>query len=212
MDTVVCDAIVCWGWGSTDRDRIRLNKMVKRASSVLGCPLDSVEEVVDRRMLAKLTSIMDNSSHPLHHTVRTLSSSFSARLLHPQCRKERYCYLQNFLYDHVQRVRMGPHLSTALSLNIGSGCVLGRLLYTLYTYDCVSTHPDNAIIKFADDTTLVGLISDGDETAYKDKFQRLVGWCADNNFVLNTSKIKELVVDFGRRKSNLQPIRINASQ
>lgn len=95
---MVCDAIVCWGWGSTDRDRMRLNKLVKRASSVLGCPLDSVEEVVDRRMLAKRTSIMDNSSHPLHHTVKTLSSSFSARLLHPQCRKECYRYLRRLSF------------------------------------------------------------------------------------------------------------------
>lgn len=52
----------------------------------------------------------------------------------------------------------------------------------------------------------MGLISDGNETAYRDKVQRLVGWCADNNFVLNTSKTKELIVDFGRRKSDLQPI------
>ena len=93
-DTVVASAvfyaIVCWGGGSTDRDRKRLNKLVKRASSVLGCPLDSIEEVADRRMLAKLTSIMDNTSHPLHHTVENLSSSFSTRLLHPQCKKERY--------------------------------------------------------------------------------------------------------------------------
>lgn len=72
---------------------MRLNKLVKRASSFLGCTLDSTEEVVDRRMLAKLTSIMDNSSHPLHYTVKTLSSFFSARLLLPQCRKKRCSYL-----------------------------------------------------------------------------------------------------------------------
>ena len=33
------------------------------------------------------------------------------------------------------------------------------LLYTLYTHDCTPTHPENAIIKFADDKTIVGLIS-----------------------------------------------------
>ena len=93
-DTVVASAIfyavVCWGGGCTERDRNRLNKLVKRASSVVGCPLDSVEDVGERRMLAKLTSIMHNTSHPLHETVGALSSSFSHRLLHPQCRKERY--------------------------------------------------------------------------------------------------------------------------
>ena len=70
-------AVVCWAPGSTERDRKRLNKLVRKATSVLGCPLDSVEEVAERRVLSKLRSIMDNTSHPLHHTVEELSSSFS---------------------------------------------------------------------------------------------------------------------------------------
>ena len=93
-DSVVASAIfyavVCWGYGSSERDRKRLNKLVKRAGSVLDCPLDSIEEVGERRMLVELMSIMDNPSHPLHETVEALSSSFSNRLLHPRCQKESY--------------------------------------------------------------------------------------------------------------------------
>ncbi|KAK3567883.1 hypothetical protein QTP86_027321, partial [Hemibagrus guttatus] len=93
-DTVVASAIlytiVCWVGGSTERDRKRLNKLFRRPSSVLGCPLDLVEEVGERRMLAKLRSIMNNTSYPLYGTVEILCSSFSSRLLHPQCRKEHY--------------------------------------------------------------------------------------------------------------------------
>lgn len=63
--------------GSTDRDRKRLNKLVRKANSVLGCPLDTTEEVGGRRMLAKLTSIRDNSS--LYQTAEALGSSFSLR-------------------------------------------------------------------------------------------------------------------------------------
>ena len=112
-------------------------------------------------------------------------------------------------YQCVQRVRVGPHLSTALSLSTGSpqGFVLSPLLYTLYTYDCVSTHPSNIVIKFADDTNVVGLISEGDETPYRTEIQRLVGWCAENNLV--TSKTKKLIVDYRRRKPVLQSIYIN---
>ncbi|XP_054628152.1 uncharacterized protein LOC129179220 isoform X2 [Dunckerocampus dactyliophorus] len=82
----------CFGrrGGSTDRDRSRINRLIRRASSVLDGPLDCVEEVGERRMLAKLTSIMDNTSHPLHDTVVSLGSSFSSRLLHPRCKKERF--------------------------------------------------------------------------------------------------------------------------
>ena len=67
-----------------ERDRKRLNKLVRRASSVLDCSLDSTEEVGDRRMQVKLNSIMDSTSHPLDDTLGALSSSFSNRLLLPQ--------------------------------------------------------------------------------------------------------------------------------
>ncbi|KAI3372609.1 hypothetical protein L3Q82_023086 [Scortum barcoo] len=45
-DSVVASAIfygiVCWASSITDRDRRRMDRLVRRASSVLGCPLDSV--------------------------------------------------------------------------------------------------------------------------------------------------------------------------
>ena len=40
------------------------------------------------------------------------------------------------------------------------GCVLSPLLYSLFTHDCTARHDSNTIIKFADFTTVVGLISD----------------------------------------------------
>ena len=81
--SALLNAVVSWGGSSKDRDRKRLNKLVRRASSVLDCLLDSTDVVGERRMFAKLTSIMDNTSHPLHWTAEALSSSFSSRLLHP---------------------------------------------------------------------------------------------------------------------------------
>ncbi|KAI3364550.1 hypothetical protein L3Q82_011346, partial [Scortum barcoo] len=80
--------VVCWGGGCSERDKKRLNRLIKRASSVCGSPLDSIEVMGERRALAKLSTIMDNTSHPLHQTVGALSSSFSNRLRHPRCRKE----------------------------------------------------------------------------------------------------------------------------
>ncbi|KAI3366392.1 hypothetical protein L3Q82_000452 [Scortum barcoo] len=70
--------------GCSERDKKRLNRLIKRASSVCGCPLDSIEVMGERRALAKLSTIMDNTSHPLHQTVGALSSSFSNRLRHPR--------------------------------------------------------------------------------------------------------------------------------
>ncbi|KAI3374145.1 hypothetical protein L3Q82_006004 [Scortum barcoo] len=56
--------LVCWGGGCSERDKKRLNRLIKRASSVCGCPLDSIEVMGERRALAKLSTIMDNTSHP----------------------------------------------------------------------------------------------------------------------------------------------------
>ena len=46
------------------------------------------------------------------------------------------------------------------------------------------------IIKFIDDTTMVGLITDDDQAAYKEEVRDLAVWCQDNNFSLNVSKTK----------------------
>ncbi|KAI3373301.1 hypothetical protein L3Q82_006606 [Scortum barcoo] len=67
--SVVSYAVVCWGGGCSEREKKRLNRLIKRASSVCGCPLDSIEVMGERRALAKLSTIMDNTSHPLHQTV-----------------------------------------------------------------------------------------------------------------------------------------------
>ncbi|KAM3860445.1 uncharacterized protein ofcc1 [Diretmus argenteus] len=80
------------------------------------------------------------------------------------------------------------------------GCVLSLLLYSLFTYDCTPVHDSNTIIKFADVTAVI--ISNNDESAYREEVQHLSAWCIDNNLALNTKKTKELIVDF--RKSTLK--------
>ena len=63
-----------------------------------------------------------------------------------------------------QVVKVGNNISTSLTLNTGApqGCILSPLLYSLLTYDCVAMHASNSIIKFADNTTEVGLITNND--------------------------------------------------
>src|SRR4029434_3262600 len=79
--------------------------------------------------------------------------------------------------------------------------------------DCTAVHGSNTIVKFADDTTVIGLINNNDESAYREEIQHLAVWCANNNLALNTKKIKELIVDFRRSKGcTYTPIRINGSE
>jgi len=67
------------------------------------------------------------------------------------------------LATRSQVVRVGKHTSRPLTLNIGSpqGCVLIPILYSLYTHDCVAR--SSSIVKFVDDTVVVGLMSVNDE-------------------------------------------------
>ncbi|KAJ8362640.1 hypothetical protein SKAU_G00114710 [Synaphobranchus kaupii] len=94
-----------------------------------------------------------------------------SKLLHLQLLPPICAWIKDFLTNRPQTVELGPHLSSSLSLSTSSpqGCVLSSLLYSLYTHDCTPSHPSNTVIKFADDTTVVGLISGGDETAYRDE-------------------------------------------
>ncbi len=68
------------------------------------------------------------------------------------------------------------------------------------THDCVSSHSSTSIVKFADDTVVLGLINNDDEAAYLDEVKRLTSWCQDNCLSLNVSKTKELIVDFRKRQ------------
>ena len=111
-------------------------------------------------------------------------------------------WILNFLTGRRQAVRMGNITSSSRTLNTGApqGCVLSPLLYSLFTHDCVATYSSNTIIKFADDTTVIGLITDGDETAYREEVRALTSWCQDNNLHLNVSKTKELIVDYRKKQ------------
>ncbi len=120
-------------------------------------------------------------------------------------------WIMDFLTNRPQCVKLGIHRSSSLTLSTVSpqGCVLSPLLYCLYTFDCTSTHFSNHIIKFADDTTVIGLISGNEESAYRDEVGKLMLWCSENNLVLNTKKTKELIVDFRKSKADPLPIIIN---
>ncbi|KAK5853457.1 hypothetical protein PBY51_014606 [Eleginops maclovinus] len=115
-------------------------------------------------------------------------------------------WILSFLTGRSQAVWMGKITSSTLTLNTGApqGCVLSPLLYSLFTHDCVATHSSNTIIKFADDTTVIGLITDGDETAYREEVRALTSWCQDHNLHLNVNKTKEQIVDYRKRQREAQ--------
>ncbi|KAK1792853.1 hypothetical protein P4O66_012763 [Electrophorus voltai] len=123
-------------------------------------------------------------------------------------------WISNFLTDRPQSVRVGNCASSTLTLSTGApqGCVLSPLLYSLYTYDCTATSSSTIIVKFADDTVIMGLISDNDERAYLEEIKHLENWCQENNLLLNVSKTKELIVDCSKKQErHYQPVRIGGT-
>ena len=82
--------------------------------------------------------------------------------------------------------------------------MLSPLLNSLFTHDCVDKHASNSIIKFAYNTTVVGLITN-DETAYREEVRALGVWSQENNFSLNVNKTKEMIVDFRKQQREHPP-------
>ena len=73
-------------------------------------------------------------------------------------------WILDFLLERPQVVKLsGSNISKTAILNTGApqGCVLSPALYSLFTHDCVSKEGDGTLtVKFADDTTLAGFITD----------------------------------------------------
>ncbi|KAI2650743.1 putative RNA-directed DNA polymerase from transposon BS [Labeo rohita] len=119
-------------------------------------------------------------------------------------------WITSFLTDRQQLVRLGKLTSGTRTISTGApqGCVLSPLLFSLYTNDCTSKDPSVKLLKFADDTTVIGLIRDGDESAYRQEVEQLSLWCSRNNLELNTLKTVEMMVDFRRKPPALTPLSI----
>ncbi|KAL0146840.1 hypothetical protein M9458_057779, partial [Cirrhinus mrigala] len=154
-----------------------------------------VMKVFERLMKNIITSFIPNTTDPLHFAYQPNRSTEDA-----------ISHVLHTTLSHVD-MKQGNYVrllcvSDRITTNIGApqGCVLSPLLYSLYTSDCVATHSSNNIVKFADDTVVLGFITNNDESAYMDEVKNLASWWQDNHLQLNVRKTKELVVDFRRRQ------------
>ena len=112
-------------------------------------------------------------------------------------------WVLDFLLNRRQVVKMGDNLSSSVTLSTGTpqGCVLSPMLYSLFTHDFLSCHVRTKILKFADDSRVIGLITNSDESENRDQVNKLISCCNDKNLELNVNKTKEMIVDFRRKKS-----------
>ncbi|KAK3553785.1 hypothetical protein QTP70_011155 [Hemibagrus guttatus] len=170
----------------------------------------TTEQLTRLQVLEGLKKLWTNSPNP----GLTRSSSSTSSLNPSLCQVLFWpCWILDFLTGRPQSVRIGNSLSSTTTLSTGApqGCVLSPLLFTLLTHECAAMHSLNHVIKFADDATVVGLISKNDESACREEVQRLTAWCRANNLSLNVDKTKEIVVNFRRAQSDHSLLFIDGS-
>ena len=89
--------VVCWCSSISAAYRKRLDKLIKKASYILGCPLDPVQVVGESSIMDKPSLLLVKESHLLQFTVTALDSSFSERLI------------LGFHHKHICSVMSPPH-------------------------------------------------------------------------------------------------------
>lgn len=72
--------LVWWGGNTRKSDAKRLNRLVRKAGSVVGTELESLTSAT---IMNRLLSIMDNDCQPFHNKVSRQRDMFSSRLLWP---------------------------------------------------------------------------------------------------------------------------------
>ena len=141
-------------------------------------------------------------SHP--HNVECNVPSISMIQMHKMNVNPTLCqWVLNYLRQRPQRVRVNNFLSTSRYTSIGApqGCVLSPVLFTIYTNEHRSDNEEHIIIKYADDTAVVGLMNSKTYDAFHRAVKRFVAQCSDDDLILNVQKTKELVIDFRRAAS-----------
>ncbi|KAK3510725.1 hypothetical protein QTP70_015979 [Hemibagrus guttatus] len=182
------------------------------------------ERLVMKHIKTQLLSSLDPlqfAYHPNRSTDDAITTTLHLSLTHLE-NKDTYVQMLFIDFSSAFNTIIPQHLIEklnllALQLDPGlpdwetSGCVLSPLLFTLLTHDCAAMHSSNHIVKFTDDTTVVGLISKNDESAYREEVQQLTAWCKANSLSLNVDKTKEMVVDFRRAQSDHSLLFIDGS-
>ncbi|KAK7886625.1 hypothetical protein WMY93_026246 [Mugilogobius chulae] len=110
-------------------------------------------------------------------------------------------WIHNYLTLRSQYVRLGDCVSGILTSNTGApqGTVLSPFLFTLYTADFAYTSAACHVQKYSDDTAIVACIKGRDENEYRELITGFTSWSRENGLMLNTSKTKEMIIDFGRK-------------
>ena len=119
-------------------------------------------------------------------------------------------WIFSFLTQRPQYTNVNYVTSNVIVTNTGApqGCVLSPVLFTLYTDDCRSEIDDCTIIKYADDTIILGKIVNDNYEGYVTQVKKFVDWSKQNFLELNVKKTKEIIFDFRTNNKHIPDLLI----
>ena len=123
------------------------------------------------------------------------------------------CYLLDFLTNRQQYVRTQSERSSVITINTGApqGCVLSAFLFIVYTNALSQCSSNCKIIKYADDTVVIGLISNNIEDEYRQTISYISDWCSENYLDLDVTKMKEMILDKRKKQYSKTTVTITNS-
>lgn len=75
-----------------------------------------------------------------------------------------FSWIPFFFFKQYIMIRNSISQAKFKNTETPQGCVLNSVLYNLFTSDLVGTHNNYTIVRFADDTSVIDLVTSGDET------------------------------------------------
>lgn len=124
------------------------------------------------------------SSNSVHHSVRHSPAATRKKL--PTGHQHNYQYLDSGLPDRETTVRV--YQQPNINNHQTEHRFLPGLLFMLLSRKSKSNH----LIKFTDETSVMGLISSSNEGCYKEEVAQLVSWC-NNILYLKVDKTEGMV-------------------
>jgi len=130
--------------------------------------------------------LIDYSKAPINHSVLFL------KLLQLPLPSNILLWIFNFLTDRLQAVSSLDQLFTWLTViqSIIQESGIGLCLYLIYASGLRTLSPQNVIIKYADNTTLLVAPRSYIDQAYNN----VCSWSTQNKLSINTDKTKEIIV------------------
>lgn len=180
-------------------DPLQFAYLAKRSTEdALLCLMDNIYRYTDPLNSITRVTLLDYSSafNTVAHTqVMDILPSYG-------CPGYILSMVASFLSNREQYVKIGKQSSDIILSNTGTpqGSVISPLLFILYTDNLRSECENCTILKYADDTVLIGHIKNKNEyDQYQLELNRIAKWSAEKGLILNPSKTNELVFDFSKK-------------